>query len=65
MGKILSLLIGAIVAVLGLILLLAWWYEFIFLIKATLPCVMILGGAVAVLAGLSELKDTRKARSEK
>lgn len=65
MGKILSLLIGGIVALLGLILLIAWWFEFLFLIRATLPGLMILAGAVAVLAGLSELKDTRKAASQK
>lgn len=65
MGKILSLLIGAIVAVLGLILLIAWWYEFLFFIRGVLPCLMILGGVIAVLAGMSEMKDVLKGKAEK
>ena len=65
MGKILSLLIGAIVAVVGLILLIAWWYELLFVIRGTLPAILILGGVVAVLAGFSELKDVVKSKSEK
>lgn len=60
MGKILSLLIGAIVAVVGAILLVTWWYEFIFITRAVLPVLLILGGGVAVFAGLNELKDTLK-----
>jgi hypothetical protein len=65
MGKILSLLIGAIVSIVGLILLIAWWYEFMFIIRGFLPCVLILGGIVAVLAGMSELKDTVKLKAGK
>lgn len=65
MGKILSLLIGAVVAMLGLILLIAWWYEFLFLVRGSLPVFLILGGLIAVLAGFSELKDTLKAKSGK
>ncbi len=60
MGKILSLLIGGIVAVLGLILLVAWWYEFMFILRGMVPALLILGGIVAVLAGFSELKDVIK-----
>jgi hypothetical protein len=60
MGKILSLLIGGIVAVLGLILLVAWWYEFMFILRGMGPALLILGGIVAVLAGVSELKDVIK-----
>lgn len=57
MGKILSLLIGAIVAILGLILFVAWFYEFLFIVKGVLPVMLILGGVIAVIAGLGELKD--------
>ena len=65
MGKILSLLIGAIVSIVGLILIIAWWYEFMFLIRGILPCLLILGGIIAILAGLSEFKDTIKMKAEK
>ena len=60
MGKILSLLVGGIVTLLGLILLVAWWYEFMFMLKGIIPLILILGGAVALLAGISEYKDILK-----
>ena len=60
MGKVLSLLIGAVVAILGLILLIAWWYEFMFLLRGCIPVMLIFGGVIAVIAGLSELKDVLK-----
>jgi len=63
MGKILSLLIGAIITVLGLILLMAWWYEFMFVVRGVLPLFLILGGVIAVLAGISEFKDAMKLKS--
>jgi len=57
MGKTLSIVIGAVSVFLGLILLLSWWYEFLFVAKATLPALLILGGIIAILAGISELRD--------
>ena len=65
MGKVLGLLIGAVVAVVGLILLMAWWAEFTVILRGTIPAVLILGGVVAVIAGLSELKDTAKSEENK
>ena len=62
MGKTLSLLIGAIVSVVGLILLIAWWYEFMFLIRGIIPLVLVGGGVVAIVAGFSEFKDTLKSK---
>ncbi len=64
MGKILSLVIGAVVAFIGLVLLIAWWYEFLFLLRAVVPAILMLGGVIAVLAGISELKDTLKSKKE-
>lgn len=65
MAKILSLLIGAIAAALGAILLITWWYEFTFILKAVIPVIFILGGGIAVTAGLNELKDTLRSSKEK
>lgn len=65
MGKVLSLLIGTIVAIFGLILLLAWWYEFMFILRGIIPVILILGGILAVLAGISELKDVLKGKTGK
>jgi hypothetical protein len=65
MGKVLSLLIGAVVTFIGLILLVAWWYELLFVLRGVIPLMLILGGAIAVIAGFSELKDVLKKKEGK
>ena len=60
MGKVLSLLIGAIVTIVGLILLIAWWYELLFLLRGIIPLILIAGGLIAIAAGLGEFKDVLK-----
>ncbi|MEA3489990.1 MAG: hypothetical protein U9R44_06615 [Candidatus Omnitrophota bacterium] len=62
MGKVLGLLVGAIVIIVGLILLIAWWYELLFVLRGVVPVMLIFGGAIAVAAGLGELKDTMKGK---
>ncbi len=57
MSKIISIVLGAISAIVGLILLVKWWDSFVYMFKATLSIVLIIGGAVALIAGLGELKD--------
>jgi len=64
MGKTLSLIIGGVVLFLGLVLLLMWWYEFLFILRGIVPAILILGGAIAILAGISELRDTQKSKKE-
>jgi len=60
MGRTLSIVIGGVVAFIGLVLLIAWWYEFVFILKGVIPAILIFGGVIALLAGISELKDTLK-----
>ena len=60
MGKTLSIAIGGLVVFVGLVLLINWWYEFLFLLKGVVPALLILGGVIALFAGLAELKDTLK-----
>ena len=60
MGKTLSIVIGGLVVFVGLVLLINWWYEFLFLLKGVVPALLILGGVIALFAGLAELKDTLK-----
>jgi hypothetical protein len=60
MGKIMSVIIGTIVAFLGLILLIVWRYEFFIVLRGILPLLLIVGGTVAIFAGVSELKDVLK-----
>ncbi|MFH1665079.1 MAG: hypothetical protein ABIA77_02920 [Candidatus Omnitrophota bacterium] len=64
MGKIFSLLIGAVVTILGVILIVNWGYEFLFVLRGVVPCILILGGIIAVVAGYGELKDTRKGKAK-
>jgi len=58
----LSMVIGALVAFIGLVLLIAWWYELLFMLRAGIPILLIAGGGIAIFAGFSELKDTLKSR---
>lgn len=64
MGKVLSLLVGAIVTVGGAVLLVLWRYEFLLILKGVIPGAMILGGTIALLAGVSEFKDTFSAKTK-
>ncbi|MCK4852213.1 MAG: hypothetical protein KAS86_03775 [Candidatus Omnitrophica bacterium] len=65
MGKVLSLLIGAVATVIGLILLVVWWYELLIVLRGVVPAILILGGVIAVVAGMSELKDVLKSKEKK
>ena len=64
MGKNLSVMIGALVAIVGFVLLLTWRYEFMFMLRSVVPCLLILGGIVSVIAGISEAKDKVQASKE-
>ena len=64
MGKTLSVVVGGIVAFIGLVLLLFWWYEFLFILRGIIPAILILGGIIALVAGISEFKDTLASKKE-
>ena len=65
MGKILSLIIGTAVVVIGVVLVIVWWSDFFIVLKGSIPVMLILGGAIAVMAGLTELKDEMAAKENK
>ena len=65
MGKIISVILGAVAALIGIILLLKWWDSFIMGVKAAMPVILIFGGTVSLIAGLSELKDELQEKKEK
>lgn len=53
-----SLLIaGAISAVLGLIGLVAWWKDFLIILKGAIPLAMLLGGILAIYVGFDDIQD--------
>ncbi len=64
MGRYLSIIIGGVVTVLGLIGLARWWVAFILILKGSIPVMLIFGGVIAVIAGLSELKDEQASKKE-
>lgn len=64
MGKALTIIGGFAAIVLGLWGLATWWWSFIELLKAVVPCFLIMGGLVALFAGISELKDEMASNKE-
>jgi hypothetical protein len=64
MGKYAGVVVGAIVVLLGVLGLIRWSYAFVVIIKGTIPAMMIFGGAIAVIAGLSEIKDETAGKKE-
>lgn len=62
MEKLLSIIIGSAVAAAGVVLLVIWWQDFLFLVRGCIPAMMILGGVIAVIAGVGEIKDLLKSK---
>lgn len=59
-------LIGGIVAViLGIWGLAAWWDLFIKALMASVPFLLLVGGVIAVAAGISDIKDKMEEKKEK
>ncbi|MFC1590708.1 hypothetical protein ACFL42_04370 [Candidatus Omnitrophota bacterium] len=64
MGKYLSVIIGSAVALFGLSLLGKWLGNLLFVLKGAIPAVLIFGGVIAAIAGISEIKDELASRKE-
>ncbi len=65
MFNVLGVIIGVIVIVVGLILLVTWWSMFIKGLMATLPILLILIGAGALVYFISEVKSKLEIEKEK
>jgi len=63
-GKYVGIVVGVIIVAFGIIGLFGWWHYFTALCKGIFPAVLIFAGAVAVIAGLSEIKDESAAKKE-
>lgn len=59
MSKYLSVVIGSIVALLGVWGLINWWDDFLLLLRGSVPVMLVFAGIIAVIAGLSEIKDEK------
>lgn len=64
MGKYTSVAAGSVVVVLGIAGLIAWRHDFVAIVKGTLPIMCVFGGVIALIAGLSEIKDEKSAKKE-
>jgi len=52
-----ALIGGAFVSVLGIVLLVIWWEEFLMILSGILPVSLVLGGGLAIYLGFDELKE--------
>jgi multisubunit Na+/H+ antiporter MnhG subunit len=64
MGKYISVIGGLAAILFGLIGLIRWWDLFVRALLATVPSILILGGLIAFAAGVSEIKDAMKSKTE-
>jgi len=59
-------LIGGIIAViLGIIGLAKWWGYFVKALMAAVPFLLLVGGVIAIAAGISDIKDKMEEKKEK
>ncbi|MCX8082265.1 MAG: hypothetical protein N3D17_02545 [bacterium] len=59
-------LIGGIIAVvLGILGLAAWWGYFVKALMASVPFLLLIGGVIAIAAGISDIKDKIEEKKEK
>jgi hypothetical protein len=59
-----SLLVGLFTVAAGLWGMLCWFPEFVMVLKGAVPLMVVMGGAVAVIAGLSALRRPPKSGSD-
>ncbi|RPJ17887.1 MAG: hypothetical protein EHM30_02260 [Desulfobacteraceae bacterium] len=52
-----ALIGGSLVSVLGIVLLVIWWKEFLMILSGILPVSLVLGGGLVIYLGFDELKE--------
>jgi len=65
MFNVLGIIIGVIVAIVGIILLVTWWPMFVKGLMATVPILLVLIGAGALVYFISEIKSKLEIEKEK
>ncbi len=56
---------GGIAVILGLLGLILWWDLLIVILKGSIPILLLLGGIISLVAGISEMKEVSKTKEEK
>ena len=64
MGNMTSIVGGGIAVIIGLLGLIFWWDFFTAILKGGIPILLVLGGIISLVAGISEIKETAKAKEE-
>ena len=64
MGKILSVVGGAVAILVGVILIFTWSVAFKLGLQFLIMLILIFGGLIAMIAGISEIKDSVAAKKE-
>jgi len=57
-----ALIIGLIVVVLGVIGIVTWFPDFVLVLKGSVPAMLICGGLLAIIAGITSIKDSIEAK---
>jgi hypothetical protein len=52
-----ALIGGSLVSVLGIVLLVIWWEEFLMILSGILPVSLLIGGGISIYLGFDELKE--------
>jgi hypothetical protein len=64
MGKMFAILIGFIMMVAGVYLaIFVWWKEFLEIVFGSIPPILFFVGLIAFIAGISSIKDAKRAKS--
>ncbi len=62
MGKYLAILGGLIAMAAGVVLIIIWWKPFVQLILGCVPPLLFFGGLIALVAGISSIKDAKRTK---
>jgi hypothetical protein len=64
MSKYLGIVIGVIAVIAGVAGAVSWQSDILTMIRGSMPVIFVLGGVIAVIAGLSEIKDEISSKKE-
>ncbi len=63
MGKFIAVIGGLVAMAAGIVLVsLVWWREFYQLVFGFIPPILFFGGLIALIAGISSIKDAQRTR---
>jgi hypothetical protein len=58
----LAIIAGLVAMVCGVWLVIEWWDEFVILVKGCIPPILFFGGLIALIAGISSIKDAARTK---